>query len=225
MIGSRIWFSLVVLCCGSLGADYLCRTLAGAGDQERMLDRAAKAVAALPTGIGQWQLARSEPFPQSVQRILGCRAHQSRVYVDGQTGDSILLTLLAGSAGSMVAHTPEVCYSSTEFEVDDAFKVESVRGTGEQADAIGHVVFRSKSLAGQRQSVFYAWRKFDGHWETPQHPRLALAGQPMLYKLQLAIVCHDTAVDKNYASDTVRRFLADLLPILDEILKAAPESP
>jgi len=215
---SRIWVGLAVLAGVSLAGDYICHRLAGAADQERLLEKASQGVGALPADIGPWRLERTEPFDEAVLRILKCRIHQSRVYVDEQTGDSILLTLLAGFAGPMVAHTPEFCYSSTEFELDESPKAEVIRQTDGQADTFGHVAFRSKSLAGQRQEVFYAWRKHDGPWEAPLSPRLALGGQPMLYKLQLAIVCPASAADKSYADETMRRFLADLLPVLDQIL-------
>src|SRR5262249_42846243 len=122
-------------------------------------------------------------------------------------------------AGPIVAHTPEACYSSTEFDLEEAPRVETVRTKGDRADMIGRVTFRSKSLNGQKQEVFYAWRKYDGTWEAPQSPRLALGGQPMLYKLQMAIARPPGTADKSYTTETVHRFLDDLLPVLDQILK------
>jgi len=218
MPASRAWSSLVVLTVVSLFGEVICRTLASGGNQERLLQLAGKGVDNLPTNIGPWRMLKSEPMDESALRILKCRAQQSRVYVDEQTGDTVSLVLLAGVAGPIVAHTPESCYSSTDFDIDGSTRSEVVRQKGDQTDTFGHVAFRSKSLTAQRQEVYYAWRRHNGPWEAPQSPRLAMGGQPMLYKLQLAIACPATSSDKSYADDAMHRFLNDLLPALDRIL-------
>ena len=76
----------------------------------------------------------------------------------------------------------------------------------------------SKSVSGHKLRVYYAWRKFAGPWEAPNRPRLALGGQPMLYKLQMAGDAPTRADDNSLESDAARRFLNDLLPVLDGIL-------
>ena len=213
MPASRVWYSLVVLTVVCLIGELVLWTLAGGGDQERLLQRAGNGVSNLPTTIGSWRMLKSEAMDGTTLSMLKCRAHQSRTYVDDQTGDIVALILLAGVAGPMVAHTPEACYSSTDFDIDVSAKSEVVRTTGDRADTFGHVAFRSKSLAAQRQEVYYAWRKHDGPWEAPQSPRLALGGQPLLYKLQLAIACPASSSDKTYAQDAMHRFLNDLAPV------------
>jgi hypothetical protein len=218
MPASRVWSSLVVLTVVSLFGEIACRTLARGGDQERLLQLASEGVSKLPANIGPWRMLKSEPMDDAALSMLKCRAHQSRVYADDQTGDAISLVLLAGVSGPIVAHTPESCYSSTDFEVVESAKSEVIRQTGDRADTFGNIAFRSKSLTAQRQEVYYAWRRHDGPWEAPQSPRLALGGQPMLYKLQLAIACPSTSSDKSYADDAMHRFLNDLLPTLDDIL-------
>jgi hypothetical protein len=162
-------------------------------------------------------MEKSEPLSENVLQILGCRAHQSRTYVDDLTGEQVALTLLAGAAGPLVAHTPDVCYPSTDFDVAEPVGSEVLRGTGARADTFDRATFRSRSVDARRQRVYYAWRKFDGPWQVPPNPRLALGGQPMLYKLQLA---GDAPADPGVSSpsDPARRFLTDLLPVLDEML-------
>lgn len=218
MPASRVWSSLVVLTVVSLFGEVICRSLASAGNQERLLQLASEGVSKLPANIGPWRMLKSEPMDEAALSMLKCRAHQSCVYVDDQTGDTVSLVLLAGVSGPIVAHTPESCYSSIDFEVAESAKSDVVRRRGDRADTFGNIAFRSKSLTAQRQEVYYAWRRHDGPWEAPQSPRLALGGQPMLYKLQLAIACPATSSDKSYADDAMRRFLNDLLPTLDEIL-------
>src|SRR5258708_39854567 len=129
MPDSRIWFSLAALVAVSSIGEYARRTLNGADDQERLLEIAASGVGELPSRIGRWRMVKVEPLDEAARNILKCRAHESRKYVDEQTGDNIALVLLAGVAGPIVAHTPEACYSSTEYEIDEAAKTVVVRNT------------------------------------------------------------------------------------------------
>jgi hypothetical protein len=216
---SRLILPLVLLIATSLLGECLCRNLAGGGGSEHLLQLAGDNVSRLPETIGAWRMEKSEPLSDDVLQILGCGAQQSRVYVDDLSGEQVALTLLVGAAGPLVAHTPDVCYPSSNFEITEPAGAEVIRGTGARADTFDRATFRSRSVDARRQRVYYAWRKFDGPWQVPANPRLALGGEPMLYKLQLAI---DAAEDAGTSpqSDTARKFLADLLPVLDEILVA-----
>jgi len=218
MSNSRFILPVSTLIGLSLLGECLCRTLAGGGDSERLLQIAGMNVASLPETIGAWHKLKSDPLSENVMRILGCRAQQSCVYADDLTGDQVALTLLAGSAGPLVAHTPEVCYSSIDVDIAEPAGAIAIRGTGEKADTFDRMIFRSKAVDGRKQQVYYAWRKFDGPWQAPHSPRLALGGQPMLYKLQLAGEAAEKSGDSP-ESDSVRRLLDDLLPVLDTILK------
>ena len=210
---------LVLLAALSLAGEFVCRSFARGGDQERLLRLAAANLPRLPDRIGPWRAAKAEPISDDVLRMLGCRAHESRIYVDDSTGEQVGLMLLAGSAGPLVSHTAEICYGSVDYDVVEGPTIETIRGEGARADVVHRVTFRSRSLAAQKQRVLYAWRKIDGPWQAPESPRLALGGQPMLYKLQLAGPTPpegDTSLD----SDPTRRFLLDLLPVLDKTLSA-----
>ena len=218
MSTSRLILPVVILVAMSLLGECLCRTLAGGADSERLLQIASVNVSRLPETIGAWHKLKSDPLSDNVLRILGCRAQQSCVYADDLTGDQVTLTLLAGSAGPLVAHTPEVCYSSIDVDIAEPAGAIAIRGTGEKADTFDRVIFRSKTVEGRKQQVYYAWRKFDGPWQAPRSPRLALGGQAMLYKLQLAGEAPEKS-GNSPESESVRRLLDDLLPVLDRILK------
>jgi hypothetical protein len=215
----RLLLPVVVLVAMSLLGEYLCRTLASGGDSERLLQLGGENVSRLPETIGAWRTQKSEPLSESVMQILGCREQQSRIYADDQTGDQVALTLLVGDAGPLVAHTPDVCYSSTDFEIAEPAGAEMIRGAGARADTFDRATFRSRSVDGRKQRVYYAWRKFDGLWQVPSNPRLALGGQPMLYKLQLAGEAPESS-GSSPQTDPARRFLTDLLPALDDLLIA-----
>jgi hypothetical protein len=222
MSSTRIWMGLVVLAIISFVGDSLCRSAASGTNQEEKLRLATAAVTQLPESFGRWRTVESQPLPDRVLQMLQCSTHQSRVYVDEETGDKASLILLVGAAGPLVSHTPEVCYSSAAFDVVQTAKPEEVRGTGDNADAFDRVVFRSRGLGGEIQEVYYAWRSPNGHWEAPRNPRLALAGSPLLYKIQLSTTYDSKENDASEGSSATtagRRFLADLLPALDSLLQ------
>jgi hypothetical protein len=214
----RVWYALAALAVSSLLGDFVCRSMARSADQERLMRSAGEAIARLPESIGPWRLEASERVDDTALRMLECRGYQSRQYAHDTTGEKVNLLLLVGPAGPLVAHTPEICYASTDFQVFGKTRVESVRGSGAQADTFGLVALRSKSLNWQNQLVYYAWRPYHGHWQAPQSPRITLGGQPMLYKLQLSVSAPDLGAPAPAESNAAERFLADCLPVLDGIL-------
>lgn len=184
-----------------------------------MLLAASEAVQQIPETFGHWKMVAAEPLPDTALTMLQCRAHQSRHYAHDETGEQVSFMLLVGPAGPLVAHTPDVCYGSSAFDIAESTESEVIRGTGSSADTFNRILFRSKSVIGEKQEVYYGWRPPAGHWEAPQKPRLALGGEPLLYKIQVAAVIPDQADGADDATKSAvspnRRFLDDLLPVLD----------
>jgi len=219
----RTWIAIAALAGVSLVGDFICRSQANSSGRDKLLDVAGERVHLLPARIGNWRVSESKPLDDEVLRMLRCRAHESRTYVDDQTGESVSLVLLTGTAGPLLAHTPEVCYSSVDFDTEEPAHPEIIRGAGDSADQFYQVMFRTrKKIAGDRQRVYYGWRKPQGTWQAPRNPRLTLGGQPMLYKLQLAVEVAAGLPKDQSAADPARRFLDDLLPVLDKTLSAKP---
>jgi hypothetical protein len=218
----RVWSGLIVLVLVSLLGDRLCRFAVSGGDQERLLGLGGEAVGRLPETFGRWRMLASEPLTPDILAILRCRDHQNRVYANEETGERVSLILLVGMPGPMVAHTPETCYSSAAFDVVEPARPEEIRGTGDNADTFDRVLFRSRSVAAQLQRVYYAWHGPDGRWQAPKNPRFTLGGIPVLYKLQLAASgdadSADFAKGADPKNDPIRRFLDDLLPVLDPLV-------
>src|SRR5579863_8330151 len=130
----RTWFAILSLVVVSLLGDLLCRTLAGSVDRGKLLDAAAERVNRLPPQIGHWRMTKSEPLGENVLRELHCRTYEQRMYADDETGEMVSVLLLVGAAGPMVAHTPERCYSSIDFEIVEPAHAVTVRGAADDAD-------------------------------------------------------------------------------------------
>lgn len=218
MPSARVWSGLIVLVLVSVLGSYWCRNAASAGgNQERLLQLAGEAVHRLPDAFGPWRSVSSDPLTADVLAMLQCRDHESRSYANTETGERVSLILLAGKAGPMVSHTPEVCYESAAFEVVAPARPEEIRQSGQTSDVFDRVIFRSNSVAGEMQAVHYAWRRAEGSWQAPRNPRMTLGGAPILYKLQLATVA-ELEADEERTPTVGQRFLEELLPALDPLL-------
>ena len=213
----RTWLPLIVLVVSSFAGDVLTRSNAIGVERERQLQAATRVIGNLPDCVGPWRSGPAENLSENVLRILQCRAHTSRTFVNDDTGERVSLILLAGAAGPMVAHTPESCYESGSFELAEAARAETVSASASQADTFERITFRTKS-GGSVQRIYHAWHKFQGRWTAPRNPRIALGGEAMLYKLQLATSLPDKPAEETAGPDGCRRFLEALIPVLDKSL-------
>jgi hypothetical protein len=214
----RTWFAIAALVVVSLLGDLLCRSLASSVDAKKLMQAAGERLNQLPARFGNWRMTKSEPLDENAIRMLQCHTHESRVYVDDQTGETVSVVLMVGPAGPLVAHTPEVCYGSVDFEMVEAAHPETIRGTGVDVDVFNQVMFRTRKVTAARQRVFYGWRKSQGAWLAPKNPRLALGGQPMLYKMQIAAEAPGELQPEHPLPDPARRFLTEFLPALGTTL-------
>lgn len=135
----------------------------------------------IPLSVGDWN---GEAVSLDERELKLARVEKSfvRRYVHRQTGDVVTVMLLGGQPGPISVHTPDVCYRGSGFEeVGDAVSY--------SAGSEGSPQFRVRAF--QKQSpmpflirVFYCWT-VQGDWISPEFPRLAFAGEPVLYKLYL----------------------------------------
>jgi hypothetical protein len=216
----RNWLPLIVLVVSSFVGDLLTRSNANGVDRERQLQAAREAIGNLPTDVGPWRSVPAEALSDNALQQLQCRAHTSRSFVNGETGERVSLVLMAGAAGPMVAHTPESCYESGSFAMAESARAEIITSSGGASDTFERVAFRPRSGGPALQRIYHAWRKSQGRWQAPRNPRLALGGEGMLFKLQLATSISEKSADDQSASDACRRFLETLIPVLDRTLNS-----
>ena len=226
----RTWSAVAAFVVISLLGNFLC-TRAVSVDTEKLMEAGSSNVSQLPETVGDWHVIKSEPLEDKVLRMLNCRNHENRVYVNDKTGEEVSVVLLVGEAGPLLAHTPEVCYSSADWETIEPAHFETIRGTGDKADDFYRVTVRALNLTKDRQRIYYGWRAGTGPWQAPKNPRMKLGGEPMLYKLQVVARNEKQAEEPDEPGETgkpegvsteseaTRHFLEDLLPVLDDLLK------
>jgi hypothetical protein len=181
------------------------------------VERAGERLADLPADVGSW---KGEPVKQDAEDLqqAGALAHYSRAFTDPETGEQVMVLLLAGRAARMVVHQPEHCYRSAGFEMSGqplSLKV-TLRG-GEEAELWTGLFSRDDPGGAQQLRIFWTW--FSGErWEAPANPRLSFARRKVLYKLY---VIRNVTGSTPLPDDPCVRLLGELLPILEQALSAA----
>lgn len=168
----------------------------------------------LPSEIGDWRLQSDDELEPEVQLMLQCAGHVKRSYVNLKTGDLVTVAVLLGPFGPIAVHTPEICYSSRDFEIAKPRERFELFASSTKHEFWSSTFSSRNGIAG-RLSVWYAWNSGDG-WKAATYPRFAFSGKPYLYKIQVASVTYDDLGPKT--SDSCRSFLEALLPVLQERL-------
>lgn len=168
---------------------------------------AAKHIEALPQQIGDWKMVKADPMSDFAVRTLMCAGYVNRTYVNQKTGDTVSLAIIVGPSGPTAVHTPEICYSSQAYSIEEPR--EPVNFVDQHGDphALWRTIFRSNDPTAEQLCVHYGWTA-NGRWQASESPRFEFAGQPMLFKIQLASPIPPGRVDE---ANPCRKFLDDLL--------------
>jgi hypothetical protein len=175
-------------------------------------ERLANRLRQLPTEIGPWKTRTSQSLSPTAEAVLECAGYVSRQYENRKTGEIVNAAVLLGPAGPISVHTPDVCYSSQDYSVIEPPKrTQFDVGQGSQ-DELWGTSLQSTNLTAGNLRVYYGWST-GGPWSAPKKdPRIAFAGRPYLYKIQVAGPLPSPA-DEN-ASDPSAAFLKEFLPAL-----------
>lgn len=166
-----------------------------------------------PADIGNWRVRDSYDLEQGVRDALECVGCVNRRYVNQETGEVVALAVMLGPAGPISVHTPEVCYSSREYRtVQPPQRTKIPDAAGGEA-SYWATTFESTRLEKSLLRVYHAWST-DGGWTAAEHPRFEYAGQPFLFKLQLAAEL--PAGTDLTQQDPCGHFLRDFLPVFKQ---------
>ncbi|MBS0266525.1 MAG: hypothetical protein JSS02_31635 [Planctomycetes bacterium] len=212
------WIALFICVGISLAGDFFCQSQRSNTNASELISKAAARVA-LPDNVGTWVLVKADQFDEKVVRVLQCKAHENKQYRDRQTGELIWVSLIAGPSGPLLAHRAEVCYGSMNFQIINEPQPIAIRGAGDQADTFVQLSVQAQNVTADASRIYYSWKPATGRWQAPSNPRLALGGNPMLYKLQVVGPAPDEEAARKSAPDACQRFLAALLPELESALE------
>jgi hypothetical protein len=155
------------------------------GADELLISAAQRLAQPLPEQHGNWRLLKDAPFSADVIRMLQCPAHVHRTYVHQQTGEVVMVSVIIGPPGPIAAHTPEICYSSQDFTLLGDRSPVTIIDRHEREHSLWQVSMEPRGVEYSPQRVLYAWGT-GGKWSSSDDPRFEFAGEPYLYKIQLA---------------------------------------
>lgn len=177
---------------------------------------AANALQSIPKSIGPWEQTGSSELTETEQTILHCSSYVNRLYRNRESGEQVRMTILMGPPDRMAAHTPEICYSTREFQLRDTRRRVVLKSPTSVENSFWRVTFNATTLEGGNLCVYYAWGTGD-RWRAPDDARFAFPGQQYLFKLQVSA---QSPVDIGSAStDACREFLSYFALITETVLQ------
>lgn len=215
----------------------------GRRDDGGRLARAAELLEdSFPRRFGDWEFAELlESDPKELERA-GAVGHVSKLYRNARTKTSVSTFVVCATAHDASGHTPDRCYPGAGFEIGETEHRHPVNlRDGREAETFT-ATFRKQ---GQTLRIFWTYgvaEPADGsgprsaepdvdgiasaatrlRWIAPGIARIALAGQPAVYKVY-AIV-DQTRMTTAQATAECDDFLAQLLAALDEEITLAKRS-
>ncbi len=162
----------------------------------------------LPEKFGDWYLEDEHGLSDSALELLECGAFIHHSYRNRESGQVVNLAVMVGPGAKMSIHVPEICFEARNFRLIQERQPEQV-----DRDCFWHVGFQLNDVSERKLNVYYGW-KVEDEWVAPKMPRWAVAGQPVLYKLQLSEHVSAAGQDEGGARD----FLTHFLPLLNEQL-------
>jgi len=212
----------------------------GRRDDGGRLARAAELLeGSFPQRFGDWELEEVLPSdPQELARA-GAVGHVSKLYRNARTKTLVSTFVVCATPHDASGHTPDRCYPGAGFEIGESEHRHPVGlWDGREAETFT-ATFRKQ---GQTLRIFWTYgiaEPADGNarpgtapdidgiasagnrlrWIAPGIARIALAGQPAVYKVY-AIV-DQTKMTTSQATVECTDFLAQLLATLDDEIMLA----
>jgi hypothetical protein len=144
----------------------------------------------------------------AVIEVLSCAGYVNRQYVNRRTGETIWIAITVGPPGPIAVHTPEICYSSRAYSIQDPRETAILSDSNGDTHSFWRLSFRSNNTSADTLRVYYAWSA-EGLWQASESPRFEFAGQPMLFKLQMSSLVAPEVTGAS--TDPCKNFLTDLL--------------
>jgi hypothetical protein len=138
-----------------------------------------------PQQVGDWQMVKDEKIDDGVIRMLSCTGYVHREYVNSKSGESVLVAIMLGPSGPISVHTPEICYSSRAFTIQEPRKLVTLTDSDGGRHTFWSMLFSTNKPTADRLRVHYAWRGKE-NWTASKHPRFEFGGEPLLYKVQIS---------------------------------------
>ena len=190
------------------------------------IERAARLLEdRFPKRFGDWEDEQElESDPKELERA-GAVGHISRLYRNNRTKARVSAFVVCALPHDASGHTPDRCYPGAGFTVGESeHRLTIPLGDGRAAEVFTGTFVK----AGQTRRIFLTYA-VDGetpadplNWIAPTIARIALNGQPSVYKLYA--IADQTRIGTSQSMLECENFIAELVPALDAALLAGRES-
>jgi hypothetical protein len=155
---------------------------------EDQTSAAVKALQKLPASIGNWDAADLTLTDAEIKHA-ELSGYVLRQYQHEHTQRSVSLLLMCGQPGPVAVHAPTACYLGAGYRMVGNPLRHSVAPEADQGQTAFDSFFvasfrRNSPVEADHTRIFWAWST-DGNWSNPDHPRVAFANAPALFKLYL----------------------------------------
>jgi hypothetical protein len=151
-----------------------------------------------------------------VIRVAEATGYVSRVYANPKKGVRVTVLMLGGPTGPIGAHTPDVCYAGSGYEMAGRSQKKALSLPGGAGATYWTARFEKKGAFEPPLRVGWMWGT-DGDWVAASDPRTEFALRGALYKLYVQYSEAPARPAPGAAPDPLEVFLADFLP---EVKKA-----
>lgn len=191
---SKAWLALVVAILATVAGGALYGRFAQRWGPPPDLVSAARQLDEMPRQLGKWTLVEEQSMKESVVEMLQCAGHVYRHYMHQDTGEIVRMVIIVGPSGPTAVHTPEICFSSRDYEMAGEREQVELSAKSGQDHSFWQRDFSPRNALAESLRVHYAWSLGDV-WQASEAPRYQFAASPLLYKIQLAASRSPTASD------------------------------
>jgi hypothetical protein len=164
-----------------------------------------------PERFGEWEREMElESDPRELERA-GAAGHVSLLYRNNRSKARVSAFVVCALPHDASGHTPDRCYPGAGFSVGESeHRLTIPLEDGRKAEAFTGTFVKS----GQTLRIFWTYgipgRNGELDWIAPQIARIALNGQPAVYKLYA--IADETRIGASQSMVECEQFIAQLLP-------------
>jgi hypothetical protein len=143
----------------------------------------------LPNVLGNWKVLEGSEtqLDPEIARIAGSSDHVVRAYVDGKSGEKVIVLVLYGLASSVFGHAPEICYPAAGYQMVGAPEIHqfSLPGSSTPVRSRSEVFAKSLGAIPIYEEVYYTFLH-NGEWLPDMADRWKMFRyHPGMFKIQL----------------------------------------
>jgi hypothetical protein len=180
----------------------------------------------VPEQIGDWN-GEDKEVSDVVRDTAGAIGAISREYRNSRTGEKVDLWLIVGHGRDISAHTPDICYRGSGFEMRAPENSTFTMSFPDQPQApfLTNTFFKEDVTGRRLIRVFWSWYNSEAEenegkvvWEAPTNARYHFGNTRALYKMYFTAEMSDPTETAD--NSPCLRFAREFMPIVNRALAA-----